>query len=111
MPAAGAPIKIAGILLEKGRQDRATEESADRRVSVGSSVALRISLGALSISTEIILRLLNSRDDTVHTKSDGVQSALPGKLELLLRAERERIVDVGDIEIGHEAEDALFFLV
>ncbi len=65
---------------------------------------------ALSISAEIVLRLLNSRNRSGHSEADRIHGSFPRKLELLLRAQRNCVVVVAHIEIGNDAEHPLLLL-
>src|SRR5260370_16467267 len=99
------------ILFQERWQDGASDDRACNKVPVGGAIALCIALCALSISTEIISRLLNPRNDPIHSERDRIHCRLPGKLELLLGGERNCIVDVADIEIWNEAEHTLLLLI
>src|SRR5208282_1231073 len=107
---AGALIEIARILFQKGRQDGGADEGAVDGVGITGAEALAVALCALTISGEVILRLLNSGNASDKDDGEGIENGLPGKLELLPRVERCGIGDVGDIEIGKNAEDTLLLL-
>src|SRR5690348_3415580 len=100
-------VEIAGILPKERRQYGASDIRACNKVSVGGAVPLSITLRALSISAEIVLRLLNSGNSPGHPEGDGIHGGLPGKLELLLCAKRDCIMVVTDVEIWNHAEHAL----
>jgi hypothetical protein len=70
--AAGALVEIARILFQDGRQDGTADVGANDKVTVGGAVALCVALRALSIATEIVLRLFNSRDDAIHCKTNRI---------------------------------------
>src|SRR5690348_18398913 len=100
-------VEIAGILLKERRQYGASDIRACNKVGVGCAVPLSITLRALSISAEIVLGLLNSRNSAGQSEGDRINGGLPGKLELLPRSQRKRMVLVTHIEIWDDAEHPL----
>jgi len=64
----------------------------------------------LPIAAEIVLRLLNPRNNGVHSETDWIDGSLPGQLKLLPGGQRGCVGNVADVEIGNDAEDALLFL-
>ena len=109
--AAGALVEIARILFQERRKDGATDKSAGDKIGVSGSIALGVPLDALSIAAEIVLRLLNAGYDAIQSETDGIKGCLPGQLEFLARGQRDGVVDVADIKIGNEAQDALLLLI
>src|SRR5208282_29556 len=105
--AAGSLVEITGILLQERWQDGTSNERARNDVAIGGTVALCITLCALPISTEVILRLLNSCNGPIEEQRKRIHCRLPGKLELLLRGEGNCIEDVADIEIWNDAKHTL----
>src|SRR5260370_15971321 len=103
-------IEITWVLLQERRQYGSSDIRACNNVRVGSAVALSITLCALSISAEIVLRLLNSRNRSGHSEADRVHGSFPRKLALLLRAQRHCVAVVADIPIGNDAEHPLLLL-
>src|SRR5882762_5409647 len=108
--AAGSLVEITGILLQQRRQYGAPDECAGNKVGVGSAEALSIALCALSISAEIVFRLLKSRRGPNHSEAHWIHRGLPGQLELLLRGERNCMVVIADVEIWDDAQHSLLLL-
>ena len=71
---------------------------------------LEIALRSWPISLESIRRLFNSGQGGNSHDREGIPRGLPGKAELLLRVERERVAVVAHVEIWKYTEDALLLL-
>src|ERR1700733_16215996 len=95
--AAGGFVEETGILFQKRGQDGAADEYAGNGVGIAGTIALGVAFGALAISVEVVLRLLNSSRGSDNHESDGIHARFPGKLEFLPRGARNRIGDVADI--------------
>src|ERR1039457_3806527 len=70
--AAGSLVKIARILLQKRWQYGGSDERAGYHVGIAGAEALCVTLSALSISGEVILRLLNSGSACDHHQGEGI---------------------------------------
>src|SRR5262249_48092784 len=110
-PASGSLVEIAWVLPENGGKHSATKKCADRNVSVGCAKALAVSRCPLPVPTERVLRLLDSRNKTDAREGEWIQIRSPRELNFLFCVERSGIGFVGDVKIGNQAEDALFFLL
>src|ERR1017187_8242611 len=100
-------VKITRILFKKRWQYGRSDERRRSHVSIAGSESFSITFRALPISSEVILRLLNSRSASHKYEGEWIHHRLPGKVELLLRVERHCIGEVADIKIWEVAEHAL----
>ena len=57
------------------------------------------------------MRLLDAGDDAIQSETDGIDGSLPGQLEFLAGGQWDGVVNVADIKIGNETQDALLLLV
>ena len=102
--AADSFVKITRILFQQRRQDGGANKRSRHRIGVASAEAFSISLCALPIFAEVILRLFHSRSTSHKYESEWIDYCLPGKLELLLRGEWNCVGDIADIEIWQDSE-------
>lgn len=100
-------VEVSRILFEDCRENDAPEQRAARKVGVRSAVSLAVALCALTISGELVDRLLDSRGGANQDECYRIDGVSKGKLEFLPRIERRGVLDIADIEIGNDAEDAL----
>ena len=103
-------VKISRILLQKRGQDRAANECSRNKVRVCCTEALAVTLGAPPIATVSIVGLLETCKGSGEAECDRVNQRLPSQLKFLPRIQRSRRRNVSDIEIGNDAENALFLL-
>src|SRR6185436_11418235 len=78
---------------------------------VRGAVAFGKTCRALTVPAEIVLGLLNARDDSDQSKADGIDRRLPGQRELLFCAKRSCMRGVADVEIRDEAEHTLLLFI
>lgn len=78
---ARALVEVARILVEKRRQDGATDHNVSKTVRIGSSVALRETLPTLGI-VQAVTGLFGGGIYTYPDESYGVEHDLGGELEL-----------------------------
>src|SRR5260370_41753022 len=104
-------VELTRILLQDGGQYGAADERAGNDVRVARAEALSVALRALPKSGELILRLFGTGNYRIQPERKWVDDHFPGKLEFLLGGKRNRIGDVADIEIGHDCQHALLFLL
>lgn len=102
-------VEVSRILFEDCRENDAPEQRAARKVSVRSAVSLAVALCALTISGELVHRLLESGSGANQDECYGINGVSKGKLEFLPRIERSGVLDITNIEIGNDAENALLF--
>ena len=102
---------MAWVLFENRGHDGAYDKGSSEDVRIRRAEALGISLRSVSVRPPPISRLINPGQHANRDNRDPVARRFPGKLEFLLRGERSGIGNVGDIEIGDDPEDALFFLL
>ena len=107
---AGAFVEVAGVLVEDRWEEGSGEEGADGVVAVSRAVAASVSGGSVAVAGVGVVGLLEAGDGSGHDEGDGVDGGLPGHLELLLRGHGRGVLDVGDVEVGEDGEDALLFL-
>src|SRR6202795_2257385 len=87
--ASGALVEIPRILFEQGWHEHLRDQAFRKEIRVGGAVALGVAFGPLAKPTEIIPRLLHSRDDGDEAEPDRIQAGLPRQFELLLGGQRE----------------------
>src|ERR1700720_208098 len=104
-------IEVARILFQKRRQNCAADERAGDEVREPGGVALSVTLRALPVSAEGVLRLLDAGNRANQYERDGIGRGLPGQLEFLPGPQRDGVGIVGDVEIREHAEHALLFLL
>ena len=96
--------------MEDGGKNGAADHDASEGVGVIGPVTFGVAFGALAVAGEAILPLLDAGDNTSSDKGDGIDGGAQGELVLLAGGEWLGIPDVAGIEVGEDAEDALFFL-
>src|SRR4029077_1950895 len=109
--AARSFIEVARILFQERRQNRAADERAGDEIREPGSVALSVTLRAMPVSAEGVLRLLDAGNRANQYERDGIGRALPGQLEFLPGPQRDGVGIVSDVEIREHAEHALLFLL
>ncbi len=103
-----AQAEVAGVLVEKQRQDSVAEEVAAEVVGIVGAVALGVALEALVVAGVLVFRLTDARVDAGEHELVGVEGTLEEEMELLARAERCCLAVVDGVEVWDHSGHALF---
>lgn len=107
---AGAAIEVAWVLAEECGEDGAADDAADEDVAVGCSVALAEAFCSVAVAFVLSTGLFFAGDDAGGGEGDGVGGGADGEFELLAGGEGSGVPDEAGVEVGEDAEDALFDL-
>ena len=109
MDASFALVEVTRVLMEDGGENGVGDHGADETVGGGGAEAFGVTLHALAVSTETVLPLFDASDDRGNRDGDWIDGRLEGKVKLLSGAESDRVLNVGNVEVGEDTEDTLLF--
>src|ERR1035438_2278618 len=106
-----AEAKVAGILVEDGRQNAIADHRPVKGVKICCAGSFSIALRAPSKSVIVLAGFVVAAYQQRRSKGYGIGGGTKGELHLLACAERDGVSTIGDVEGRQDSGHPLLFLL